>query len=45
LPARRGQTLFLQSVTYSNTIISDAFGHSIGASPDPISSGTFYVPA
>jgi len=43
--ARRGQTLFLQSVTYSNTIVSDAFGHSIGASPDPISSGTLYVPA
>ncbi len=40
-----GQTLFLQSVTYSTTIVSDAFGHSIDASPDPISSGTLHVPA
>ncbi len=40
-----GQTLFLQSVTYSNTIVSDAFGHSIDASPDPISSGTLHTPA
>ena len=40
-----GQTLFLQSVTYSNTIVSDAFGHSIDASPDPIASGTLHVPA
>jgi hypothetical protein len=40
-----GQTLFLQSVTYSNTIVSDAFGHSINATPDPISSGTLHVPA
>src|SRR6266699_4742772 len=40
-----GQTLFLQSVTYSNTIVSDAFGHSIDASPDPISSGTLHVAA
>src|SRR6266576_642646 len=30
-----GQTLFLQSVKYSHTIVSDAFGHSIDASPDP----------
>ena len=40
-----GQTLFLQSVTYSHTIVSDAFGHSIDASPDPISSGALHVPA
>jgi len=40
-----GQTLFLQSVTYSHTIVSDAFGHSIDASPDPIASGTLHVPA
>jgi len=40
-----GQTLFLQSVTYSHTIDSDAFGHSIDASPDPISSGTLHVAA
>jgi len=40
-----GQTLFLQSVTYSNTIVSDAFGHSTDATPDPISSGTLHVPA
>ncbi len=39
-----GQTLFLQSVTYSNTIVSDAFGTSIHASPDPISSGTLHTP-
>jgi len=39
-----GQTLFLQSVTYSHTIVSDAFGHSIDASPDPISSGTLHIP-
>src|SRR6266516_2843676 len=35
-----GQTLFLQSVTYSNTVVSDAAGNSLGATPDPISSGT-----
>jgi hypothetical protein len=40
-----GQTLFLQSVTYSNTIVSDAFGHSIDATPDPISSGALHIPA
>jgi hypothetical protein len=33
------------SVTYSNTIVADAFGHSIDASPDPISSGTLHMPA
>jgi hypothetical protein len=39
-----GQTLFLESVTYSNTIVSDAFGTTIDATPDPISSGTIHVP-
>jgi hypothetical protein len=39
-----GQTLFLQTVTYSNTILSDEGGHSIDASPDPISSGTLHTP-
>jgi hypothetical protein len=32
-----GQILFLDSVTYSNTIVSDATGNSTDASPDPIS--------
>lgn len=40
-----GQTLFLQSVTYSNTFVSDAAGNTIHATPDPISSGTLHTPA
>ena len=32
-----GQILFLDSVTYSNTIVSDATGNSADATPDPIS--------
>jgi hypothetical protein len=39
-----GQTLFLQTVTYSNTFVSDAFGTTIHATPDPISSGTLHTP-
>jgi hypothetical protein len=31
-----GQKLFLQSVTYSGITVSDAQGHSIAATPDPI---------
>jgi hypothetical protein len=40
-----GQTLFLQSVTYSNTNVSDAAGNTFHATPDPISSGTLHIPA
>jgi hypothetical protein len=32
-----GQILFLDSVTYSNTIVTDATGNSADATPDPIS--------
>ncbi|MFG2125023.1 hypothetical protein [Streptomyces sp. NPDC048710] len=32
-----GQKLFLESVSYSNTRVSDAAGNSLGATPDPIS--------
>src|SRR5258708_33328913 len=39
-----GQTLFLQSATYSGTTVSDAFGNSLGATPDPISTGPIHVP-
>ncbi len=39
-----GQTLFLQSVTYSGTNVSDATGNTFHATPDPISSGTIHVP-
>ena len=31
-----GQTRFLDSVTYSNTIVTDASGNSADATPDPI---------
>lgn len=39
-----GQTLFLQSVTYTNTFVSDASGTTFHATPDPISSGTLHIP-
>jgi hypothetical protein len=32
-----GQILFLDGVSYSNTFVTDAFGNSIHATPDPIS--------
>lgn len=32
-----GQILFLDAVSYSNTVVSDQFGNSIDATPDPIS--------
>ncbi|MFF4044625.1 hypothetical protein [Streptomyces sp. NPDC001816] len=32
-----GQTLFLESVKYSNTFVSDAAGNTLKATPDPIS--------
>jgi hypothetical protein len=35
-----GQSLFLQSVTYSGITVSDATGNSLGATPDPISGPT-----
>lgn len=38
-----GQSLFLQSVTYSGITVSDATGNSLGATPDPISSGTIHI--
>lgn len=34
-----GQTLFLMSVTYSGITVTGAAGDSLGATPDPISSG------
>lgn len=39
-----GQTLFLQSVTYTGTTVLDATGNTLHATPDPISSGTIHVP-
>jgi hypothetical protein len=38
-----GQSLFLQSVTYSGITVSDATGNSLGATPDPIS-GPTHIP-
>jgi hypothetical protein len=38
-----GQSLFLQSVTYSGISVSDAFGNSLGAAPDPISTGPIHL--
>ena len=32
-----GQRLFLEAVSYSNTVITDQFGNSLHATPDPIS--------
>jgi hypothetical protein len=32
-----GQLLFLDAVSYSNTFVTDAFGTTIHATPDPIS--------
>ncbi len=39
-----GQTLYLMSVTYSGISVSDQFGNSLGATPDPISTGPIKVP-
>jgi len=39
-----GQTLFLQSASYSGTTVSDATGNTLGATPDPISTGPIHVP-
>jgi hypothetical protein len=38
-----GQTLFLQSVTYSGTFVSDATGNKLEATPDPISTGPIHI--
>jgi hypothetical protein len=38
-----GQSLFLQSVTYTGTNVSDATGNTFHATPDPISSGPIHV--
>jgi hypothetical protein len=38
-----GQSLFLQSVTYSGISVSDASGNSLGATPDPISTGAIHL--
>jgi hypothetical protein len=38
-----GQSLFLESVTYSGISVSDAAGNSLGATPDPISTGSIHL--
>ena len=38
-----GQSLFLQSVTYSGITVTGAAGDSLGATPDPISSGPIHL--
>ncbi|MEV0172939.1 hypothetical protein AB0I00_17695 [Streptomyces sp. NPDC050803] len=38
-----GQALFLEETTYSGIVVSDEFGNSIHATPDPISSGPIHV--
>jgi hypothetical protein len=38
-----GQSLFLQSVTYSGTNVADATGNTFHATPDPISSGPIHL--
>jgi hypothetical protein len=38
-----GQTLYLMSVTYSDIVVSDATGNSLGATPDPISTGPIMI--
>jgi hypothetical protein len=39
-----GQRLFLESVTYTDTFVSDATGNTFHATPDPISA-TLHIPA
>jgi hypothetical protein len=39
-----GQSLFLQSVTYSGITVCDAAGNCLGATPDPISAGPIHIP-
>src|SRR5262249_47866783 len=38
-----GQSLFLQAVTYSGTTVSDATGNTLGATPDPFSTGPIHI--
>jgi hypothetical protein len=38
-----GQSLFLQSVTYTGISVSDATGNTLGATPDPISAGPIHI--
>jgi hypothetical protein len=38
-----GQSLFLQSVTYTGITVTGAAGDSLGATPDPISSGPIHI--
>ena len=38
-----GQSLFLQSVTYTGTNVADATGNTFHATPDPISSGPIHI--
>jgi hypothetical protein len=38
-----GQKLFLQSVTYTGITVTGAAGDSLGATPDPISSGPIHI--
>jgi hypothetical protein len=38
-----GQSLFLQSVTYSGITVTGSAGDSLGATPDPISSGPIHI--
>jgi hypothetical protein len=39
-----GQTLYLMSVTYSGTNVSDATGNTFHATPDPIGTGPIMIP-
>ncbi|MFC7265264.1 hypothetical protein [Streptomyces lutosisoli] len=38
-----GQTLFLQSVSYSGIFVSDAAGHNLHATPDPIFNNNLHI--
>jgi hypothetical protein len=38
-----GQSLFLQSVTYSGITVTGSAGDSLGATPDPASSGPIHI--
>jgi hypothetical protein len=39
-----GQSLFLQSVTYSGITVTGSAGDSLSATPDPISTGPTHIP-
>src|SRR6266516_1941604 len=39
-----GQSLFLQSATYSGIFVSDASGNTLEATPDPASTGPIHIP-